>query len=257
MFDPLLAEYGLGLLLAAGAVMLLAGFTKGAVGFALPMVAISGIGSLMPPTVAIAALIVPSLVTNLWQAGRDGVGEALRSFWRFRVLNAVLFVVIALSAQLVAVLPDAWLFLILGTAVTGFASLQLAGWRLPSPPPHQVRRVELGVGCVAGFFGGLAGVWGPPILFYLLAQGLQKIEQVRVQGIAFLIGSIVLATAHLRSGVLSAETVPLSVAMVLPAVLGMGLGLWLQDRLDEARFRRLTLAVLVLAGLNLLRRGLF
>ena len=43
----------------------------------------------------------------------------------------------------------------------------------------------------------------------------------------------------------------------MPAVAGMLAGQALQDRLDQDRFRRLTLFVLVLAGLNLLRRGLF
>jgi uncharacterized membrane protein YfcA len=37
--------------------------------------------------------------------------------------------------------------------------------------------------------------------------------------------------------------------------LGIGLGFWLQDRLDQETFRKVTLWVLLLAGLNLVRRG--
>jgi uncharacterized protein len=44
--------------------------------------------------------------------------------------------------------------------------------------------------------------------------------------------------------------------MVVPAVLGMALGGRLQDRLEAARFRRLTLVILTVAGLNLIRRAL-
>ena len=55
---------------------------------------------------------------------------------------------------------------------------------------------------------------------------------------------------------LNAATLPVGVLMLLPVLLGMGLGFAVQDRLDQERFRRVTLAVLVLAGLNLLRRGL-
>ena len=36
----------------------------------------------------------------------------------------------------------------------------------------------------------------------------------------------------------------------------MALGFRVQDRLDQARFRRWTLVVLVLAGLNLVRKAL-
>ena len=44
--------------------------------------------------------------------------------------------------------------------------------------------------------------------------------------------------------------------MIVPAAVGMAIGLRYQDRMDQALFRRATLAVLCLAGLNLLRRGL-
>ena len=55
---------------------------------------------------------------------------------------------------------------------------------------------------VAGFFGGLSGIWGPPLVMYLLALRLPKVEMVRVQCLSFLLGSVVLFVAHLRSGVL-------------------------------------------------------
>lgn len=72
-------------------------------------------------------------------------------------------------------------------------------------------------------------------------------------GINFGIGWTVLTLAHLKSGVLNATTLPLSALMLVP-VLALGMGL--QDRMDAARFRRITLIVLCVAGLNLLRRGL-
>ena len=71
----LTAEYGFLALAIAFAVMLFAGFTKGAVGFGLPMICISGIGSVLPAEIAIAALILPGLVTNMWQSLRDGLGQ--------------------------------------------------------------------------------------------------------------------------------------------------------------------------------------
>ncbi|MEM8740068.1 MAG: sulfite exporter TauE/SafE family protein [Pseudomonadota bacterium] len=247
------ATYGWVPLLAAALVMGLAGFTKGAVGFALPMIAISGIGSILPAPLAIAAIILPSLITNIWQALRQGLGEALGSLRRFWLLNTVLLVMIGLCAQLVAILPERALFLILGCGVTLFSLIQLSGWRPRDPGPNPA--VATGVGLVAGFFGGLSGVWGPPIVLYLLARKVAKVEMVRVQGIAFLIGSMVLTGAHANTRLLDANTAQFSAALVLPALLGMWIGLRVQDALPQERFRRATMAVLVLAGLNLLRRG--
>jgi len=77
-----------------------------------------------------------------------------------------------------------------------------------------------------------------------------------VQGVIFGIGAVVLFFSHLKSGVLNAQTLQLSAWMVVPAVAGMLIGFQFQDKLDQAKFRKVTLAVLVIAGLNLIRRGL-
>ena len=108
-------------------VTLLAGFVKGAVGFAMPMIMISGIGSFLPAETALAALIVPTVLANGLQAFRDGIGAALAStlkYWRY---TGIVLIFILMSAQLVTVLPQWSLYLILGFPVTGFAALQLAG----------------------------------------------------------------------------------------------------------------------------------
>ncbi len=247
-FDPLLLTF-------AVAVTLFAGFVKGAVGFALPMIMISGLGSFMAPEIALAALILPTVVANVWQALRNGFAAALASARRFAVYIGIVLVFIAGSAQLVRLLPDWLLYLILGVPVTLFAVAQLFGWRLHLKPQHR-RRAEVIIASIAGFVGGLSGVWGPPTVAYLTAIDTPKVEHVRVQGVVYGLGAVVLLGAHLNSGVLNVDTMPLSLAMLIPAMLGMVIGFRVHDRLDQEKFRRATLAVLVVAGLNLVRRGL-
>lgn len=254
--EILVAEYGLWAVTGAFFVVLFGGFTKGALGFALPMIAISGIGSLMSAELAVAALILPALVTNFWQSLRHGVGEAITSLRKFWRLNIVLLVMIYLCAQLVTIISETTLFIVLGTGVTLFASLQIMGF-IPQFARRFKNYVEVGVGLLSGFFGGLSGVWGPPILMYLMAMKTPKAEQVRVQGLSFFVGSVVLTVAHRQSGLLSDVSTPFSAVLVVPAVVGMAAGLWLHDKMDQALFRKATLIVLVLAGVNLLRRGLF
>ncbi len=248
-------DIGLTYMILAAGLTLFAGFVKGAVGFALPMIMISGLGSFLAPEIALAALILPTVAANLWQALRDGLSAALASIRRFRLYAVIVLVFIAGSAQLVRVLPTWAMFLILGVPVTVFAFTQLVGWRLSIAPARQ-RIAEVLIGSVAGFVGGLSGVWGPPTVAYLTALDTPRAEQMRVQGVIYGAGAVVLLLAHLRSGVLSAGTAPLSVALLVPAMAGMALGFWVGDRLDQERFRRATLAVLVVAGLNLIRRGL-
>ena len=251
----LIAGFPPAILAAAVAVGLIAGFVKGVVGFAMPMILISGLGSIMAPEIALAALIVPTVVANLWQALRQGIGAAIAStarHWRFL---AIILVVIAISAQFVTFLTQRQLFLIIGIPVVTFAAIQLAGWR-PVVPPRLRRRYEFGAAFVAGAIGGLAGNWGPPTVLYLTALDTPKADAMRVQGVVYGAGAVVLFLAHLRSGVLSSETLPLSVAMLVPTVAGLILGFAVGDRIDQTRFRRLTLIVLIVAGLNLIRRAL-
>ena len=61
--------------LAVGASFILAGFVKGVVGLGLPTVAMGLLGLVMPPLEAAALLIVPSMVTNVWQQAAGLGGE--------------------------------------------------------------------------------------------------------------------------------------------------------------------------------------
>ncbi|MBE0452644.1 sulfite exporter TauE/SafE family protein [Roseovarius autotrophicus] len=238
----------------AVAVSLLAGVIKGMVGFAMPMVMIAGLSTILPPDLALAGLIVPTLLSNLWQALRQGVRAAFASLLRVRVFLIAGGVVMAGSAQMVPALPPAAMFLLIGPMVTLYAAGTLMGRGLRLARGAG-RRGEAGMGALAGFFGGISGIWGPPTVAMLVARGTEKREQMRVQGVIYGLGSVLLLVSHLGSGVLRAETVPLSLALVLPALAGTAVGFWLQDKLDQEMFRKLTLCVLLVAGLNLIRRG--
>jgi uncharacterized membrane protein YfcA len=113
------------------------------------------------------------------------------------------------------------------------------------------------VGLLAGSLGGMTGTWGPPTVLYLIALETPKAKQILVQGVVYGIGSVSLLLGHVQSGVLNLTTLPFSVALVIPAFLGMRVGFAVSDRLNPELFRRITLIVLVLAGANLVRRGLF
>ncbi|MBV7407925.1 sulfite exporter TauE/SafE family protein [Maritimibacter sp. DP1N21-5] len=255
MDATLFSDLPVWMFLAGTMVLFMAGFVKGAVGFALPMITISGLGSFLPAELALAVLIAPTFVANVWQASRQGWRAALASAWRFRVYLGMVVLFISISAQLVAVIPDRVLFLAIGGPLVVFGTVQLVGWTLRLRSDTRTRDETI-IGAVAGFIGGMSGIWGPPTVLYLTAIDAPKAEAMRVQGVIYGLGAVVLLLAHLRSGVLNAETLPLSLAAVVPALVGMGLGYLVHDRMPQATFRRAMLFVLVIAGLNLIRRGL-
>lgn len=255
MFDLVSGGLSTQAFIAALAVTLFAGFVKGAVGFAMPMILVSAFAVFLPQPLALAGLILPTLVTNLSQAFRQGVGparETARTYRRFLIATVIC---IAISAPFADEIPRMVYLLMLGVPISVFAALQLAGRTLAIQLHHR-DRAEWALGVVGGLYGGVSGIWGPPLLVFLLSIGADKLSMIRAQGVVFLIGALALLVSHLATGLLTAQTLGFSAALSLPALAGLYAGYWVQDRLDQQRFRRWTQGLLVVTGLNMVRLAL-
>lgn len=249
-----LPDISTNVLILALAVTLFAGFVKGAIGFAMPLIMIGAFSAFLSPEMALAGLILPTLTSNIAQAFRQGWRAALataRKYWRI-LAATILF--IPISAQFFWAIPQGVFLALLGLPITAFAMAQLFGLPLALQVQHRARAQWIS-GIIGGLYGGVSGIWGPPLLVYLLSTKTEKIETVRVQGVVFLIGACVLLAAHLQSGLLDGPALGFSALLIAPALLGQAIGFALQDRLDQARFRRWTQGLLVLTGLNLIRQA--
>src|SRR2546430_9261829 len=82
MFEPLL--------LFIAAALLLAGFIKGVIGLGLPTVSIGLLAVAMQPSRAIAIVIVPAIVTNIWQTfAGPYLRDIIRRLWPFMAGTAI------------------------------------------------------------------------------------------------------------------------------------------------------------------------
>jgi uncharacterized protein len=236
------------------AVFMLAGFVKGVIGLGLPTLAMGLLGLVMPPAQAAALLVVPSLLTNVWQ----GLGPAtLALLGRLAPLLVGVCAGISLGAGGLAGGEGGsrWAGIGLGAALTAYAALGLMAWR-----PHVAPRHEAWLGALAGLATGLVtaatGVFVIPAVPYLQALGLAKDELVRALGLSFLVSTLALALSLGHGGVLGAPELLASLVAVAPALAGMALGQWLRGRLAPDRFRLCFLAGLLLLGGWLMLRGL-
>lgn len=241
---------------AAFAVTLIAGVVKGAIGVGLPLLIISGLSLFLDPLIAVAGMIFPAVLSNVLQVARHprpDIRHATIEHWRYIFIVCVMILIVS---QFVTRVPENALYLILGVPVVGLSVIQLMGVRFYIPPARR-RAAEWGVGGVAGILGGFTGTWGPPTILYLIALETPKARQLLVQGVVYAIGSVSLLVGHVQSGLFTVSTAQFSAVLLIPLVVGMRIGFWLGDRLDPALFRKITLIVLVIAGANLVRRGLF
>ena len=231
------------------------GFVKGVVGFALPLIMISGLSTFLDPQLALAGIILPIVAANVTQTLRAGVGPAVaaaRQFWRYLT---VVCVMILLAAQLVTSLSPQVFSLVLGIPVVVLSVIQLAGVSFHIAQRH-LWWSEWIAGLFSGVMGGLTGNWGSTTVLYLLATDVPRAQQGVVQGVIYGLGSFMLLVAHLKSGILNLDTAPFSAALLIPSMLGMWVGFAVQDRLPAVAFKRAILIVLLVAGANLIRKGL-
>lgn len=244
-----------GVWLAVLAIAVVAGLVKGMVGFAMPLIMVAGFSSFMSPELALAGLLAATVVTNANQAMRQGFGEAVASVKAFKLFLIVGAVVLLIAAQMIRVISPNLMLGLIGAFVTMFLTMQLVGW-VPKFE-KQNKKAEVICATIAGLAGGVSGVWGPPTVLYLTALNTEKKAQVRILGVIFFLGAVLLIPAHIASGVLTWKTAMFSLIILPAALIGVTIGVRIQNTIDQKMFRKATMIVLLITGLNLLRRAFF
>ncbi|MEM6306897.1 MAG: sulfite exporter TauE/SafE family protein [Pseudomonadota bacterium] len=253
MLNFLPPDVTIDLLLPIACVGLVAGLVKGIVGFAMPMMWITGLTFFVSPDLALALLILPTAVTNIWQSLREGMGAAAQSLWDHKRFIMTAFVVLLCTTQIVPYLSIDLFFLILGILIVLFAVILLLGWQ---PSARQTGPLHTILALISGFAGGIAGILGPPTVAYLNTLNIKKLEFMRVQGIIYGLGAVLLVVGHGASGILTPGRLALSLFTLPTALLGIWIGFQIQHHINQRTFKMATLIVLLLSGANLVRRGI-
>jgi uncharacterized membrane protein YfcA len=236
-----------------GCVFLLAGLVKGVVGMGLPTVALGLLALWMAPAEAAALLVVPSLVTNLWQMQPWGrLASMLRRLWRMQagVVAGTLGGAWAFGA-----LGGAWAPVALGLALIAYAAWSLAGRRLVVASAAEPVLGPL-VGAATGLVTAATGVFVLPAVPYLQALRWQSDGLIQAMGISFTVSTLALAAGLQFGAAVPDMPWALSLAMLVPALAGMGLGAALRRRLAPAVFRRCFLLGLLALGAHMVLREL-
>ena len=232
---------------------LAAGAVKGVIGFGLPTVAVGGLGALIPPAEAAALMVLPSLVTNLWQmAAGPALPMLLRRLWP--MLIAIFAGTLGAAWLLAGAGRAAATFALGGVlvlyALTGFTSfafaLSPAGERILAPL----------AGAATGALTAATGVFVLPAAAYLQALRLERDALVQALGLTFTASTVALALALWRDGHLLGALGDASLLALLPALAGMAIGRRLRRWLRADIFRRCFYAGLLLLGLYLMLTSL-
>jgi uncharacterized membrane protein YfcA len=236
------------LLILIGAAFLLAGFVKGVIGLGLPTVSMGLLAVTMPPAHALAIVIVPAVVTNIWQTF---VGPHLRDIIR-RLWPLMMGTVIGiwLNAGLLTGPYAPYGTVVLGGLLVIYAVIGLSKFSF-----SVARRDEKWIGGIVGVLTGMVsaatGIQVIPSMPYLQAIGMQKDELVQALGVFFTVATLALAFNLTSAGLLTAATaLPGAVAMAA-SFIGMFVGQAVRTRMHPDVFRRWFLIAMILLGLYL------
>ena len=236
---------------ATAGAYLLAGFTKGVIGLGLPTVAIGLLGLMMTPAQAAAILVLPSLVTNIWQfTAGGGLLALVRRLWP-------LLTGICLGTYIGAVmLPTAnggqatfWL----GAALAIYAGLGLIKVEFSVPP-----RAELWLGFVAGIATGAVtvatGVFALPGVPYIQALHFERDRLVQALGLSFTVSTVTLTIALAYAGEMHMALAWPSLLALGAAAFGMWIGQFVRGKVKPATFRLFFFLGLLVLGAHLMLR---
>ncbi|MET0328719.1 MAG: sulfite exporter TauE/SafE family protein [Luteimonas sp.] len=230
------------------AVFVLAGLVKGVIGLGLPTVAMALLALAMSPAEAAALLLVPALLTNVWQCRPwHDLPGLLRETWPLQ--SGIVLGTVGIGAWLG---PPAGALAggLLGAVLAIYALIGLRGWRWRGASP----RSALPAGLATGALTALTGVFVVPAVPWLQGRIAARARLVQAMGLAFTVATLALGLQLALHGALAAARVGASLLLVAPALLGMALGAWWRGRLSDAMFRRCFFGGVGVLGLWMLWR---
>ena len=227
-------------------VFLLAGLVKGMIGLGLPAVSMGLLTMMISPFQAASLLIVPSMVTNIWQLFAEGqVLHVLQRFWSLLlgILIGSIWSIFPCLRQ-----TDFNSEALLGGMLLLYGLYGLAAKQIPN-----LSRYAAVLSPLMGYLGGAltvaTGVVVIPVVPYLQSLHLQRDDLVQSLGMAFTVSTACLAIFLQQNPV---DHLPIdyvwSVMALVPALLGMWLGTRIRYRIAEQKFRKVFFLGLMMLG---------
>lgn len=214
-------------IVALTGIFTLAGTVKGAIGLGLPTVSMGLLSLMMPPGQAAALLLLPSLITNLWQLlCGPRLGALCRRLWPM-MLCVTLGTL--LSAGTLTAIDGRLAPLALGICLTGYALLGFTrfDWRVSAAAVP-----------------------------YLNALGLARDDLVQALGLSFTVSTLALAAGLAWHQALPGALLGVSLLALLPALAGMWLGGIARRHSSPLIFRRLFFIGLLILGVEIIWRSI-
>jgi len=233
------------ILFAIALVFMIAGFVKGVIGMALPTIVIGLLATSMSTAHAIALVIVPAILTNIWQTFNGPyLADIVRRLWPLLLFTC--FGIWTGTGFLSG--PYApYGTILLGILLVVYSVIALARAQFHAPKGQETW-IGIACGYTSGLIAAATGVQAIPTMPYLQALGMERDEFIQALGVFFTTSTVAMLFNLSHSGLLTREVAIPSTLGLITSLIGMYLGQRLRQRLPEETFRRFFLISMIILG---------
>ncbi|WP_172195069.1 sulfite exporter TauE/SafE family protein [Saccharibacillus qingshengii] len=234
---------GVGVIAGAMLIIFAASFTQSLTSFGFALIALPLLSLFLPLHQAVPIIVILSLLVCLTVVIPNRRDVNVRQVW---LLILAGMVAAPFGTYLLLVVSPSVLKSATGILITVFAALMLLG---RSVPIRSERTAFVTAGLLSGLLNGSISVSGPPLALILSNQGMSKQAFRANLALNGVVLNIVSVLSFAAGGLLDSGTGHF-LLWTLPA---MGLGAWAGaravSRFDEARFKQVSLWLILVSGL--------
>jgi uncharacterized protein len=244
-----LSSAQIGEILLVCACLAVGGILKGATGAGAPILAVPALVALFDVRFAIAVMVLPNLLTNLWQALRFRESLPVAAFTAPLIAGGIAGV--GAGTWLLAAVPAERLQILVALSVFGYIALRFAKphWKIEM---QRAKGYALPAGLAAGFLQGASGLSAPVSLTFLNAMRLERRAFIATISLFFTTFGAVQLVALSAGNMMSWTELLYSFLALFPIWAAMPLGVFLARRMSAAVFDRAILGILSVIALKLL-----
>jgi len=216
----------------------------------LPTISLVVLTLILDIETAITMIVIPSLVTNLWQAvtGKH-LRDLIREFWFFLIISGLsVYVGTSLFFNMSNNVPT----LFLALTIIFYSIIVLTGKTFPFLNRNLLNNKSF-IFSSNGILSGLTGTLIVPGVFYFQSLNFEKEKLLQALGIHFSILSLFLGfSKSYHKTIFDFEILFLSLASCVSAFIGMLLGRVILKRINEKMFKKIFQFSLLIIGILIL-----
>ena len=242
-------EIDMSFYLVAAAAVAMTGVSKSGFGGGLGVLAVPLMSLFISPQLAVAIMMPILLAMDLM------IIHQYRGQWNRRIVGSLLpgaFAGLALGAALFQWMNAEVIRFLIGLLALVFVALFILGRNRSETEREASSLVGSVLGTVSGFASFVAHAGGPPVKGYLLSRLPEKTEFVATNTVFFFTLNAIKTIAYGGSGVMSVQSLNISLLLAPLLILGILTGKKLHGLVDQKVFVPIVYGFLAMTGAKLL-----